>query len=398
MLKSHFPIFTNNRDLVYLDSASTTQKPQSVIDAVNFYITHSNSNLGRWQYEIALMSESLYQESKTKVAKLINTKANNIIYIPGTTYWCNMIAASLVQSNILKPGDKIMLTVAEHHANMLVRQYLSQTMNIQIIYIWIDKYGQIDLEDFESKYTPDIKIISLSTASNVLGIINFMQIKEIKKIISPETILIADASQTLGHVYTDVQDLWIDIMIRWWHKMMAYTGIWCIYMTDKLLKELTPPILGWWIVSDVDFDWYKLYGWSDSREAGSPNMIWAISMWAAADFIQSIWWYDAIWAHDQEFVNYRYTNLDNGKIKADMLTEYRKDIPRLAIFSIKDIYSSGIIWLKLMEQNICIRIGWHCAQPLHGKINDSKPTIRISPYIYNDLSDLDKIIDVLNKG
>ena len=396
-MKSNFPIFTNNPDLVYLDSASTTQKPQSVIDAVNFYITHSNSNLGRWQYDIALRSEDIYYQSKAKVSKLINAKASNIIYTPGTTYGYNMIVTSLVQSDILKSWDQIMLPIAEHHANLIPRQHLVQSIGIQIIYIWLDKYGQIDLEDFKSKYHKDIKLVSLSTASNVLGIVNFQTIKQIKKYIDPETLLIADASQTLGHIYTDVQDLWIDIMIRGGHKMMAYTGIWCIYMTDKVLKLLTPPVLGGGIVDEVNLEWYRLLRWSDSREAGSPNMVWAVSMWAAADFIQSIWWYDAIWAHDQKFVKYRYDKLNTGKLNAQMLYEYHPDIVRMSIFSIKDIYKQTG-QAHSLRQNICIRQWWHCAQPLHQAINDSKPTLRISPYIYNDLSDLDKVIDILNKS
>ena len=291
-----------------------------------------------------------------------------------------------------------MLPIAEHHANLLPRQHLVQSIGIQIIYIWLDKYGQIDLEDFKSKYHKDIKLVSLSTASNVLGIVNFQTIKEIKKYINPETLLIADASQTLGHIYTDVQDMWVDIMIRGGHKMMAYTGIWCIYMTDKLLKILTPPVLGGGIVDEVNLEWYRLLGWSDSREAGSPNMIWAVSMWAAADFIESIGGYQYIYNHDQKFVKYRYDKLNSGKINAQMLYEYHPDIVRLSIFSIKDIYISDIIWHQLLEQNICIRQWWHCAQPLHQVMNDSKPTLRISPYIYNDLSDLDKAIDILNKS
>ena len=398
-MKSDFPIFSNNPDLIYLDSASTTQKPQSVIDAVDFYVTRHNSNLGRWQYDIALRSEDIYQQSKIKIAKLINAKAKNIIYTPGTTHGYNMITTSLVESNILNPWDKIMLPIAEHHANLLPRLYIAKKYNLQIIYIQIDKYGQIDIDDFCAKYTHDVKIISLSTASNVLGIINFPIIKKIKQYVSTKTILIADASQTLGHIYTDVADLGIDIMIRWWHKMMAYTGIWCIYMTDDLLSKLTPPILGGGIIEQVDLGGYKLLGWSDWREAGSPNMIGAVSIGAAVDYIDSIWWYEYIYDHDQKFVKYRFDNYNLGKINAKMLYEYRDDIPRLAIFAIninnrpKNQLS---IWHKLLEQNICVRTGWHCAQPLHEVMNQNRWTVRISPYLYNQISDLDKIIKIIN--
>lgn len=398
MLKSQFPIFTNNPGLIYLDSASSTQKPQSVMDAVNYYISTNYANLGRWEYNLAINSEDIYHQSKIKIAKLINAQAKNIIYTPGTTYGYNMIAQSLIQSWILKKWDKIMLSISEHHANLLPWQYLSKNHGIQIIYIWLDEYGQLDMKDFESKYTSDIKIISLSTVSNVLWIVNLEAIKQIKQSIHEDTIIIADASQTLGHMYTDVQNLWIDIMIWGGHKMMAYTGIWCIYMTDKLLKTMVPPILGGWIVDYVDFNNYGLLGWSDSREAWTPNIIWAVSIWAAADFLWEIWWYEYIQKHSQKMVDYRDNQINTGKLNAQMIYKYNPDIARISLFSIKDIYIRDILWHELLTHNICIRQWWHCAQPLHQVINNSKWSIRISPYIYNDLEDLDKMIYALNKS
>lgn len=391
--KADFPIFSNHPDLIYLDSASTTQKPKFVVDKVDEYIYNFCSNTGRGSYDIALKSEDIYYQSKQKVAKLINAKTSEIIYTHSTTYAFNLITQSLINSNIIKSGDSIMLPIAEHHANILPRQYISSKYNIAIKRIAIDKYGQIDYESFVQQYDSSVKIISLSTVSNVLGIVNFDIIKKIKKHISEDALLILDASQSLWHIYTDVQDLWADIMIRGGHKMMAYTSIGVAYISSKLLSKLQPVILGWGIVDTVDLWWYKLLTGTEVREAGSPDMIGAVSIGAVCDYIDSIWWYEYISAYDKTFSDYRYSLYNSGKINAKMLYEYNPDIVRLSLFSIN---ISNIIWPKLLEQNICVRVGGHCAQPLHQVMNDSKPTIRISPYIYNSLEDLDKIISIIN--
>ena len=195
--KADFPIFTNHSDLIYLDSASTTQKPKFVVDKVDEYIYNFCSNTGRGSYEIALKSEDIYYQSKQKVAKLINAKASEIIYTHSTTYAFNLITQSLINSNIIKSGDSIILPIAEHHANILPRQYISSKYNITIKRIAIDKYGQIDYESFVQQYDSSVKIISLSTVSNVLGIVNFDIIKKIKKYISDDALLILDASQSV---------------------------------------------------------------------------------------------------------------------------------------------------------------------------------------------------------
>jgi len=241
-MKKDFPIFKNNPWLVFLDNAASSQKPQYVIDGVSEFVAHDYANIHRGLYSLSEKSETTYHHSKELVGELLNCKASEIIYSYNSTYAINLIAQSLVISDIIKSWDIVLLWIREHHANILPRQILAERKGFTIEFFNINDEYEIDRNDFDQKYSDTVKVVSVAHVSNVTG--KIYDVKKIKSKLRDDTFFLVDGSQSVPNFPVDVQDIGCDCLVFTGHKMMAYTGIGVIYLKKEWIKKLVP-IIRW---------------------------------------------------------------------------------------------------------------------------------------------------------
>ncbi len=394
MTKKDFPIFKNNPGLIFLDNAASTQKPQYVIDGVSDFVAHEYANIHRGLYPLSEKSEEAYYHSKELVGELINCKASEIIYSYNSTYGINLIAQSLVISDILTTGDVVLLWIREHHANILPRQILAQRKWFTIEFFNIDEEYDIDWDDFDKKYTDKVKVVSVAHVSNVTG--KIYDVKKIKSKLRDDTFFLVDGSQSVPNFPVDVKDIWCDCLVFTGHKVMAYTGIWVVYLKKEWIKKLVPMIRGWWTIEDVDVAWHTLATNSDKFEAGTPNIIGAVSLAKAIEYIMSIGWMQKIREHEQKLVKLCLEGFEKYKDKVEILWPLNTD--RVAVFSfiLPSNTNFNNIGEKFAEHNIAVRCGGHCAYPIHKRFQ--KPgTCRVSGYLYNDEQDIARFFEILGQ-
>ena len=400
MLKNDFPVFKNNPWLVFLDNAASTQKPQYVIDGVSEFVASSYANIHRWLYSLSEKSEEAYHHSKELVGELLNCKASEIIYSYNSTYWINLIAQSLVVSDILNAWDTVLLWIREHHANILPRQILAERKGFKIEFFNIDDQYEIDRKDFDQKYSDKVKVVSVAHVSNVTG--KIYDVKKIQSKLRDDTFFLVDGSQSVPNFPVDVQDIGCDCLVFTGHKMLAYTGIGVIYLKKERIKKLVPIIRWWWTIEDVGVEWHTLASNSDKFEAGTPNIIGAVSLSKALEYIKSIWGMKKVREHEQKLVKLCLDGFAKFKDNVEILWPTTAGKPstsdRVAVFSfvLANTTNFNNIGEKFAEQNIAIRCGGHCAYPLHKRFKKAG-TCRMSGYIYNDEADIAKFFEILAK-
>ena len=393
-MKKDFPIFANNPWLVFLDNAASTQKPQYVIDGVSEFVGSSYANIHRWLYSLSEKSEEAYHHSKELVGELLNCKASEIIYSYNSTYGINLIAQSLVVSDILQKWDVVLLGIREHHANILPRQILAQRKGFTIEFFTITDEYEIDRDDFDQKYSDKVKVVSIAHVSNVTG--KIYDVKKIHAKLRDDTFFLVDGSQSVPNFPVDVQDIDCDCLVFTGHKMMAYTGIGVVYLKKEWIKKLVPIIRWGWTIEDVSTEGHTLLGNSDKFEAGTPNIIWAVSLSKALEYIQSIWWMKKIREHEQKLVKLCLDRFSKFKDKVELLWPSTTD--RVAVFSFVLANNTNFnnIGETFSAANIAIRCGGHCAYPLHKRYKKAG-TCRMSAYVYSDESDIAKFFETLAK-
>ncbi|HMS90765.1 MAG TPA: aminotransferase class V-fold PLP-dependent enzyme [Candidatus Absconditabacterales bacterium] len=394
MFKKDFPIFENNPGLLFLDNAASTQKPQYVIDGVSEFVASSYANIHRGLYSLSEKSEEAYHHSKELVAELINCKASEIIYSYNSTYGINLIAQSLVVSDIITNGDTVLLGIREHHANILPRQILAERKGFNIEFFTITDDYEIDRNDFDQKYTDKVKVVSVSQVSNVTG--KIYDVKKIQSKLREDTFFLVDGSQSVPNFPVDVQDIGCDCLVFTGHKMMAYTGIGVVYLKKEWIRKLVPMIRGGGTIEDVSTEGHILATNVDKFEAGTPNIIGAVSLAKAIEYIKSIGGMEKIWEHEQNLVKLCLEGFAKLQDKVEILGPLDSD--RVAVFSfiLPNNTNFNNIGETFAEQNIAIRCGGHCAYPLHKRFNKSG-TCRMSGYIYNDEADIDKFFELVRR-
>ncbi len=394
MFKKDFPIFENNPWLLFLDNAASTQKPQYVIDGVSEFVASSYANIHRGLYSLSEKSEEAYHHSKELVAELINCKASEIIYSYNSTYGINLIAQSLVVSDIITNWDTVLLWIREHHANILPRQILAERKGFNIEFFTITDDYEIDRNDFDQKYTDKVKVVSVSQVSNVTW--KIYDVKKIQSKLREDTFFLVDGSQSVPNFPVDVQDIGCDCLVFTGHKMMAYTGIGVVYLKKEWIRKLVPMIRWWGTIEDVSTEGHILATNVDKFEAGTPNIIGAVSLAKAIEYIKSIWWMEKIWEHEQNLVKLCLEGFAKLQDKVEIL--WPLDSDRVAVFSfiLPNNTNFNNIGETFAEQNIAIRCGGHCAYPLHKRFNKSG-TCRMSGYIYNDEADIDKFFELVRR-
>ncbi|HRU50050.1 MAG TPA: aminotransferase class V-fold PLP-dependent enzyme [Candidatus Absconditabacterales bacterium] len=392
MKKKDFPIFQNNPGLVFLDSAASTQKPQYVIDGVSNFVSNDYANIHRGAYQLSERSEELYDKSKQLLAEFLNSKASEIIYNYNATHGMNVIAQSLVNSGFLKKGDKILLGIREHHANIVPRQILSKIFGFQIDFVGVSKGCEIDRDDFSKKYDKSVKVVSIGHVSNVTG--KIYDVKRIKSLLREDTFFIVDGSQSFPNMKIDVQDMGCDCFVFTAHKVMAYTGIGAMYLKRDWIKKLTPMMSGGGAIRDVDLFGHTVPNDYSKFEAGTPNIIGAISLLKSLEYIKSIGGMEKIREHEQKLVEYSLERFTKLKEKVKLIGPKTNDRTAVFSFFIPGNENFNHIGEIFAQHNIAIRCGGHCAYPMHKDLK-IPGTCRMSAYLYNDIGDLEKFFEVL---
>lgn len=392
-IREQFPILhqqVNGHDLVYLDSAATSQKPRVVIDALDQYYKSYNSNVHRGVHTLGTRATDGYEGAREKVRKFINAKSmQEIIFTRGTTTGLNTIALSYARAN-LKPGDEIVITPMEHHANIIPWQQAAKATGAELKYIPLQEDGTISLDDVRKTVTANTKIVSAAHVSNVLGTIN--PIKEIAKIAHENgAVMVVDGAQSTPHLKIDVQDLDCDFFTFSAHKMCGPTGIGVLYGKKALLENMEPAEFGGEMIDFVDLyeSTWKELPWK--FEAGTPIIAGAIGLGAAIDFLEEIG-LDAISEHEHRLASYaldRFNELEGATVYGP---EHRAG---LVTFNIEDVHPHDVATV-LDAEGVAVRAGHHCAQPLMKWLNVSA-TARASFYLYNTEEDIDKLIAALQK-
>ena len=386
-IKKDFPIFSGS-DLVYLDNAATTQKPQSVLNEVDSLYSEANANVHRALYSLGSEATERFENSRKKVAKYIGANSEKeIVFTSGTTESINLLARSI--GNTLKPGDEILISEMEHHSNIVPWQMAAQRTGATLKYLSIKKTGDLDISNPEKYFTSNTKIVSLTHVSNVLGTINPIK-KLSEKAHQVGAIMIVDGAQGASHMPVDVKELGCDFYAFSGHKMLGPTGIGVLWGKTEYLEEMDPFMGGGEMINTVTMEsstWNEI---PYKFEAGTPNFAQAVGLGAAIDYLQNIGM-NNIATHEQMLIKYALGKLN--QIDGLRIHGSAKDRGGVISFNMDGIHPHDLAQF-LNEDNIAIRVGHHCAQPLLKALGETA-TARMSFYIYNDESDVDKFCESL---
>ncbi|MBD2872576.1 cysteine desulfurase [Paenibacillus arenilitoris] len=391
-IREQFPILhqeINGHPLVYLDSAASSQKPRSVIDAVNRYYELDNANVHRGVHTLGSRATDAYEGAREKVAKLLNAGApEQIIFTRGTTTALNLVASSYARS-VCGEGDEIVITPMEHHSNLIPWQQAAKATGATLKYIPLQEDGSIAIEDVEKTITSRTKVVSVTYVSNVLGVIN--PIKEMTRIAHRNgAVMVVDGAQSTPHMKVDLKDLDVDFYAFSGHKMCGPTGIGALFGKKSLLNNMEPIEYGGEMIDFVDLyesTWKEI---PYRFEGGTPIIAGAVGLGAAIDFLTEIG-YDEIDKHERRMAAYAYDKLSS----MDGITLYgpKKDRVGLVTFNLEDVHPHDVATV-LDSKGIAIRAGHHCCQPLMRWLNVSA-TARASFYLYNTEEDIDRLADAL---
>ena len=391
--RDDFPIF-KNRDIAYLDSGATAQKPQMVIDAIDNFYDKFNANPHRGAYTLSIEATAMYEDTRAKIAKFINARhAEEIIFSKNASESLNLLAYSYGLDN-LKKGDDVVISIMEHHSNLVPWQFVTQKTGSELKYMYINDEFELSKEEIESKITDNTKIVGITHVSNVLGTIN--NVKEIIKYAHKKgAIVIVDASQSIPHMKIDVQDLDADFLVFSGHKMFAPLGIGVLYGKRELLNKMNPFLMGGDMIEYVHEQSTTFAPLPNKFEAGTQNVEGVVGLGAAIDYINSIG-YDKIQEHDREIVDYAREKL----LKLDYLDLYMtpnaENHSAVISFNIKGVHPHDVASI-LDSENVCVRSGNHCAQPLM-RFLEIDSTCRASFYVYNTKEDVDRLVAGIEKA
>ena len=398
-IRNDFPILTrkiNGKPFVYLDNASTTQKPLSVINKIVNYYYFYNSNIHRAVYDIAEEATNAYELTRQKVCKFINAKSpQEIIFTRNATEAINLVAYSWGRKNIQK-GDVIILSEQEHHSNIVPWQILSKEKNAEIKYLKIGETGNLNINELKAALedNKNIKLISLCHMSNALG--NIIPIGKIIDIAHTYSVpVLVDGAQSVPHLTTDVVDLDCDFLAFSAHKMLGPTGVGILYGKKNLLQEMDPFICGGDMIKEVHKENTLFNDLPYKFEAGTPNIADVIGFSSALDYLNEIGM-DNIRNHEMELTEYaleKMSELKQIKVYGDTNLQNRGGI---ISFNVGDIHPHDLATI-LNEHCIAIRSGHHCAQVLMEKLEVSA-TSRVSFYIYNTKEEINIFISALGEA
>ncbi|MCR4254133.1 cysteine desulfurase [Streptococcus uberis] len=393
-LKKDFPILdqlVHDEGYTYLDNAATSQKPKQVLDRIRRYYDYDNANVHRGVHTLAERATRDYEASRQKVANFINANSSKeIVFTRGTTTSLNWVAQFAKQ--ILKPGDEVLISIMEHHANLIPWQEVCRQTGASLVYAYL-KEGTLDLDDFKAKVTSKTRFVCMAHVSNVLGCVN--PIQEITAIAhGVGAYMVVDGAQSVPHMAVDVQALNCDFLAFSGHKMLGPTGIGVLYGKEEVLNLMDPVEFGGEM---IDFVYEQEASWKSlpwKLEAGTPNIAGAIGLAAAIDYLESLGM-SAIQNHERELVSYILPKLQ----AIDGLKLYGPGNPMdqtgVLSFNLDGLHPHDVA-TALDYEGIAVRAGHHCAQPLLRHLGISA-AVRASFYIYNTREDCDRLVEAILK-
>jgi cysteine desulfurase/selenocysteine lyase len=396
-IREDFPILkrqVNEKPLIYFDNAATSQKPNSVIDAIDFYYRDYNANIHRGIHKLAEEATLAHEEAREKVGKFINAnRASEIVFTRNATEALNLVAYAWGRANVGK-GDKIVLTIMEHHSNIVPWQLLAQEKGATVEFIKIDQNGELQQDEVKKTIDESTKIVCVTHASNVLGTIN--PIKDIGRVAHDSgALFLVDAAQSVPHMPVNVQDLDCDFATFSGHKMLGPTGIGVLYGKAEQLESMPPFLGGGEMIREVHTSGAS---WKDlpyKFEAGTPNVAGAIGLGAAVDYLRNIGM-DNVLDHEREITRYALESMrqvEGLSIYGPMNVDHRVGV---ISFNLGDIHAHDLASI-LDEDGIAIRSGHHCAQPLMEFLQIPAAS-RASFYIYNTKEEVDVFIEALERA
>ena len=391
--KDEFPIL-QERKISYLDSGATTQKPQCVIDAIESYYKECNANPHRGAYSLSIEATEKYESTREKIAKFINAKnREEIIFSKNATESLNLRAYSYGLDNLKKDAE-VVLSIMEHHSNLVPWQYVTKKTNSKLKFMYINKDYELSKEEIESKITDKTKVVGITHVSNVLGTINNVK-KIIKYAHKKGAVVIVDASQSIPHMKIDVQDLDADFLVFSGHKMFAPLGIGVLYGKKELLNKMTPFLMGGDMIEYVYEQNTTFAPLPNKFEAGTQNVEGVIGLGSAIDYIEKIG-YKEIQNVEEAITKYAVSELSRLNFLELYITPHSENHSSVISFNIKGVHPHDVA--SILDSNgVCVRSGNHCAQPLLRYLGMDS-TCRASFSIYNTKEDVDNLVEALKKA
>ena len=395
-LKKDFPIFDreiNGKRLTYLDSGATSQKPELVINEMSNVYSNINANVHRGTYVLSSETTAKYEDVRNKLKEFINAySSDEIIFTKGCTEGFNFLANSICKD--LNPGDEIILTEIEHHANIIPWQMAAEKYNLKIKYINITESFNLDIDHFESLLSSNTKVVSIVGESNMSGMLP--DIKKLNSLIREKTnaIYIVDGAQLVPHRKIDVQDLGIDFICVSGHKMLGPTGIGVVWGRKELLEKLDPVYGGGDMIEEV---FYETATWAPiphKFEAGTPPYVEAIGLGAAVDYLTKLDMKN-VEKHSDDLRLYAKNKLEN--IDRLNIVHTNSNVAGCTFaMSVEGVHATDVS-LMLDTFGVAVRAGHHCVQPFHRKLN-LDATFRATGYIYNDEEDFDILSSAIEES
>ena len=391
-IKEDFPIL-KNRDIAYLDSGATTQKPKYVINAIDNYYEKNNANPHRGAYELSVQATEEYEGARKKVAKFINAKVpEEIIFTKNASEALNLIAYSYGLDK-LKKNEDVVISIMEHHSNLVPWQYVTEKTGSTLKYMYINDEYELSDKEIEEKITDKTKVVGIAHISNVLGTINNVE-KIIKYAHSKGAIVIVDCSQSIPHMQIDVQKMDADFIVFSGHKMLAPLGIGVLYGKKELLNQMRPFLMGGDMIEYVYEQKTTFAKLPNKFEAGTQNVEGVVGLGVAIDYIEKIG-YNKIQEIETELLEYAREELQKLDFVKLYMTPNKENHSSVISFNVKGVHPHDVA--SILDANgVCVRSGNHCAQPLMRYLGIDS-TCRASFYIYNTKEDVDRLVDALKK-
>jgi cysteine desulfurase / selenocysteine lyase len=396
-LRREFPILqqqVNGKPLAFLDSGASSQKPRRVIVCLEDYYKHTNANVHRGVYKLSEEATFAFERARGKVARFIGASSHKeLIFTRNTTEAINLVARAWGDANV-RAGDRILLSVMEHHSNLVPWQQLAQRTGAQLDFLPIDEQGRLVLEDLDALLTERTKLVALTHQSNVLGTINPVRAIAARAHDAGALILV-DGAQSVPHMPVNVQELGIDFLAFSGHKMCGPTGIGALWGRRKILEAMPPFLGGGSMIREVTLQSTTYADLPARFEAGTPAIGEAIALGEAADFLSSLGM-DKIFAHEQHLVGYaleRLSEVEGLRVYGPQSLEQRGGA---LSFTLDGVHPHDIAAV-LDDEGIAVRAGHHCCQPLHTLL-DVPATARASFYLYNIPEEIDRLAAGLEKA
>ena len=394
-----FPILgtstEDGRPLIYLDNAATSQKPRAVIDALRHYYENDNANVHRGLYDLSRRATESYERARARIGRFINAQSvDEVIWVRGATEGINLVAHAWGGAN-LKRGDEIVLTVLEHHSNIVPWQLIAERTGAVVRFVDIDEQGRIRLDQLrETVASGNVRIVSIGHVSNAIGTIHPVQ--EVARIAHDAgALLVVDGAQGAPHIRVDVQALGCDFYALSGHKMCGPMGIGALWGRAELLDAMPPYMGGGEMIDHVGTDGSTFKNAPHRFEAGTPNVAGAIGLAAAADYLEQIG-HDTLWSHEQELTRYGMERLTATQGVTVFGPADVRERTAVFSFSLDGVHPHDVATIVDAE-GVAVRAGHHCCQPLMRRLG-VPATTRASCYLYNTTDEIDALVAALERA